>query len=190
MKSLAVRLCNIVGLMVLAAMLAAVYGVVNDQITVTLSPEYFSVFKRQQFSDALRAFDLADAPTRVQAVLVGVLATWWFGLLLGAVLGAVGTLGRRPPLHTREFLRVVVGVMAFTVVLSVLFGAVAYATEPAVRPDADQWPFLEGISHVRGAFSMGWWHDGAYLGGVLGTMLACFWTRRRRRVLSTESVRC
>jgi len=30
----------------LATLTSVLYGVVNDQITVTLSPEYFSVFKR------------------------------------------------------------------------------------------------------------------------------------------------
>ena len=34
---------------ILAAVVASLYGILNDQITVTFSLEYFSVFKRQEF---------------------------------------------------------------------------------------------------------------------------------------------
>lgn len=163
----------------LATIVSAAYGVVNDQITVTFSPEYFSVFKRGQFWDALEQFGMADAPRRLQAMLVGALATWWFGLSLGLLLGVVGASGQRPIFRTREFLRAVVGSMAFTLLLSALSGAMAFAVEPAVKPDADKWPCLSGISYVKSAFAVGWWYGVAYLDALLGTMMACRWKWRR-----------
>ena len=160
---------------------ATLYGILNDQITVTLSPEYFSVFKRAHFADVLSYVGWLHAPTRLQAVLVGTLATWWFGLFLGIALGIGSLLGRRPPLSTRDYLRAVAGIMAFTLALSMAFGLIAYLVEPAVHPTPDNWPFLEGIDSVRPAFAIGFWHDGAYLGGLLGTFIACFWAQGKRK---------
>ncbi len=168
----------------LATLVAALYGVVNDQITVTLSPEYFSVFKRAQFGPDLEAAGLSQSPVRVQAVLVGILATWWFGGLLGAVLSLAGLAGRRCPLPTRDFLRAVLGIMLLTLCLSFFSFLAAYAAEPAVKPTAEGWPFLTGIQAVRAAFAVGWWHNAAYLGGLLGTILACVRIRNRRVLLA------
>ena len=67
------------GWIALAILFATLYGVVNDQITLTFSPEYFTVFKKGQFWFPLMQAGLIDAPVRSQAVLVGALATWWFG---------------------------------------------------------------------------------------------------------------
>jgi len=168
----------------LATLTSVLYGVVNDQITVTLSPEYFSVFKRAQFGPALEAAGLSQSPVRVQAVLVGALATWWFGCFLGAVLSSIGLTDRRCPLPTRDFLRAVIGIMLFTLCLSFFSCLAAYAAEPVIKPTAEGWPFLAGIRTVRAAFSVGWWHNAAYLRGVLGTILACVWVRKRRVLLA------
>lgn len=165
---------------------ATLYGILNDQITVTLSPEYFSVFKRAQFADVLE-IPAWGMPLRLQAVIVGTLATWWFGLLLGGVLGIISMVGRQRALLTRDYVRAVAGIMAFTLVLSMAFGLFGYLIEPVIKPTSEVWPFLTGIHVVRPAFAVGAWHDGAYLGGGLGTLLACFWVRRRRRSLASQS---
>ena len=77
--------------------------------------------------------------------------------------------------------------MGFTVSVSVLFGLAAYFAEPAVRPDVAHWPFLYGIHEMRRAFAVGWWHNGAYLGGFVGTILAGLWAQRRRTSLEKQS---
>lgn len=166
---------------------ATLYGILNDQITVTLSPEYFSVFKRAQFAFILEKDGWQNAPTRVQSILVGTLATWWFGLLLGGVLSLFGMAGRCPALPNRDYVYAVVGIMAFSLALSMVCGLVGYLIEPVVKPTPDDWPFLWGIQAVRPAFAIGFWHDGAYLGGGLGTLIACFWTRRRRVALANHT---
>ena len=166
--------------LILATLAAALYGVVNDQITVSLSPEYFSVFKRHEFWWLLASWNLTDASTRLQAVAVGIAATWWFGLLLGLILSIAGVVGKEPPLGTTEFLRLVGLTMLVTAFCSAIFGAAAYLLAPAIRPDASNWPFLDGIRDVRAAFGVGWWHNGAYLGALLGTIVACYQAKRWR----------
>ena len=180
MKTIASRTGLIVVWVCLGILGAALYGILNDQITVTLCPEYFSVFKREQFAPALEQMGLLNAPTRIQALLVGTLATWWFGLLVGVVLSIGGLPGRRPVLATRRYVRAGGGIMLFAFCVSVLLGSVAYIVEPFVKPLGDQWPFLRGIHSVRRAFVVGFWHNGAYLGGFSATIAALLRVRRQR----------
>ena len=59
---------------VCGAMVAGVYGILHDQITYTISPEYFSKFKFDQFRYAE-----IGLPDRVFVAEIGFLATWWVG---------------------------------------------------------------------------------------------------------------
>lgn len=170
----------------LAVLAAVVYGVVNDQVTISLSPEYFTVFKRHQFGLLLESLGLGEAAPRVQAIAIGTAATWWFGLLLGLMVAVAGTWGRSPRLTTRQFLRAVGLVMLVTLGTSLVFGAVGYVRAPGLpgigtEAAARYWPFLDGIREQRAAFGVGCWHDGAYLGGLVGTIIACWRVWRWRR---------
>ena len=181
MNTLAKRFGVALGWIGLAIVAASLYGIVNDQITVTISPEYFSVFKRRQFTPVLKRTGLMYASPRIQTLLIGTLATWWFGLFLGIILSVSGMVGRYPPLSTRDYLRVVAGIMLFTLGLSCLFGIVAYIAAPILKPDVVHWHFLRKIHAVRPAFAIGWWHNGAYLGSFVATLGAGLWAQRQRR---------
>jgi hypothetical protein len=58
----------------LGALFASLYGIVHDQITYSLSFEYFETVKFAQFS-----YSDFGAPKRIFVAEIGVLATWWVG---------------------------------------------------------------------------------------------------------------
>ena len=62
-------------LVFLAVVLAGLYGIAHNQISYTVSPEYFTKFKFQQFG-----FVDMPLPERVRASMVGFLASWWMGI--------------------------------------------------------------------------------------------------------------
>lgn len=187
MIKIAARLKLILVWTTLGIIAATFYGILNDQITLTISPEYFSVYKREQFNQALQQTGMLNAPLRMQAVLIGSLATWWFGMFLGLALSISGIFGCHHELDTTKFLRAVVGIMSFTFLISVIGGVVGFFAELSIKPNTEDWPFLAGIHNVRMAFVVGFWHDGAYLGGFLGTLLAGPWLKRERTLLKKQS---
>ncbi len=72
------------------SVIAGAYGVLHDQVTYTLGPEYFTRLKFQQF------FYLDKAqPLRLVVAEIGFLATWWVGLFAGWFMGRV-TVPRLP----------------------------------------------------------------------------------------------
>lgn len=165
---------------VISVISAVVYGIINDQVKISLSSEYFSVFKRQQFDPFLNMTGTSAAPVRTQALVVGTAATWWFGLLLGIALAIAGLGGGRPAIRTKDYMRVVLGIMAFSLALSAIGGLIGFVIEPLVKPTADDWPFLYGIHHIRATFAVGSWHDAAYFGGLVGTIIGFFYIRKLR----------
>src|SRR6186997_828491 len=66
------------------ALIAGAYGILHDQVTYTLSEEYFTKFKAEQF----RWADLGWPP-RVFVAEIGFLATWWVGFVAGWFLARI-----------------------------------------------------------------------------------------------------
>lgn len=155
--------------------IAGVYGVLHDQITYTLSREYFTRFKFEQF-------DYLDGslPPRVRVAQIGFLATWWVGFFAGWFMGRV-TLPHLPlATAARLALRAVV-VMVGLALAAGLAGGV-FAPQDADRLQAWQ-AFLDlrGVTDPAAFVRVGWIHNGSYLGALLGLILALLWLRRERR---------
>ena len=151
-----------------AAMLAAgLFGIVHDQISYTVAPEYFTRFKFIQFG-------LLDVPLpeRARAGIVGFLASWWMGIPLGVLCGAAGFMQRTPALMARSLVWSLPGIAVFT--LAVALAGLAYGglqTSPADYPRLDMqsagWYVPPGVMHLRRFLCAGYMHNAAYLGGVL-----------------------
>jgi hypothetical protein len=69
----------------LCAVLAGIYGALHDQISFTISPEYFTCIKFQQFE----WIGLGSHP-RLFAAAIGFMATWWVGFVGGWLLVRLG----------------------------------------------------------------------------------------------------
>src|SRR5438046_38428 len=102
------RLPAMARIALLGAALAGPYGAVHDQISFSLSPEYFTKMKFLQFSWADFGW-----PPRVFASEVGFLATWWVGLFGGWFVARAGLDEMPQPPRRRTLLR------AFAIVFTV-----------------------------------------------------------------------
>lgn len=67
-------------------LLAGVFGILHDQITYSISPEYFTKFKYRQFDFNPDMFD----GHRQTVAVIGFFAAWWMGLIIGLGLGLTG----------------------------------------------------------------------------------------------------
>ena len=100
-------------IVVLALFVAGVYGIVHNQISYTVAPEYFTKFKFKQFG-----FVDTPLPERVRASMVGFLASWWMGIPIGWLVGAMGFIHR----DYREMFRVTMWSFLVAIGFTLLFG--------------------------------------------------------------------
>ena len=156
-------------LVVLAPLIAGVYGVLHDQITYTVSPEYYTKFKFVQFG----LLDLGW-PDRARAAIVGFGASWWMGLPIGITVGAAGLIQR----DGARMLRVSLGAMGVAVAVTLLvgLGGLAWgflATRNGInRADYQGWFVPEDVVNLRRYLCVGYMHNASYLGGVLSIVAA------------------
>lgn len=147
-------------LLLFGCLAAGVYGALHDQVSYTVSPDYFFAFKFHQFHIA------PEWQNRLGAAIVGWRATWWMGVLIGAPL-IVGSMffpeTRSGAKHC---------LIAFAVVLAtaLAFGLGALVWASLTVSEANLPPFLFPDEVVdRVAFArVGLMHNASYFGGFLG----------------------
>src|SRR5580658_3836306 len=81
-------------IVLVAIVIACLYGVGHDQVTYTISPEYYTKFKFIQFNlaDSIAAQHMTQPRSAV--VMVGVEATWWLGFYVGVIIAGFALLFR------------------------------------------------------------------------------------------------
>ena len=141
-------------------LIAGAYGAVHDQVSYTVSPDYFHSFKFIQFSIP------PSLQNRTGAALVGWGATWWMGLIIGVPVLTIGlTLPDARTYWTRSL--VAFAVVAATALL-VGFGALAYATATIDAAHLPDYWYPDGVADQVAFGRVGTMHNFGYLGGFLG----------------------
>jgi hypothetical protein len=174
-------------LLLLAVASAILYGVLNDQITSSISWEYFYYGKglEEQLGPQTPP---ATLPLHLAAALVGVKATWSAGLLIGVALLLANNPSKRLPrrLRNRDLLTLIPLVFLVTACVGALGGCLGYTGLPARWND----DFAQMLRHnewrphrfiaVYGV------HLGGYVGGAIATTLAVLRIRQKRRALMSN----
>ncbi len=159
------------------SVVAGGYGIVHDQVTYTLSPEYFTKFKFEQFGYAE-----AVGGERFLVGKIGFQATWWVGMIAAWVLfrlaPCVDGEGR-----SRLLWRVV---QQFRVILAMafLFGIAGYyygiwRTAEGAPAWWSVWRERNGVEDLVAFARVGYVHNFGYLGALVGLGVAVVRLRRQ-----------
>ncbi len=149
-------------LMVLGCLFSGLYGALHDQISYTVSPDYFHHFKFQQFHIA------EDLRNRTGAAIVGWSASWWMGILIGLPILTVGLM---LPGGRTYFTRCLIAFGVVTVTaLAVGLGALAVACFTMTGANLPDFWYPEGVVDKVAFARVGTMHNFGYLGGFLGIL--------------------
>ncbi len=161
---------------VIGAMIAGAYGIVHDQITYAISPEYFTCFKFQQFGYA----DLGLGE-RWFVIAIGFLATWWVGFFSGWFLWRLGVDRDGNPPRPSAIIR------RFTLIVGCGFlcgiAGYFYGRHKVSSGAFEDWlPYTEsiGVNDPAAFVTVGQIHNFGYLGALLGLVIAGVAVRRDR----------
>jgi len=170
------------GITLVSVLIAGAYGVFHDQITYSISPEYFTKMKFDQFRHADFGF-----PKRIFVAEIGFLATWWVGLISGWVFTRIAF----PVWPTGFAIRKISLALLIQIGITFAGGATGYLYAENHRIDfaywADAYASLE-IIDLSAFVKVAYIHTASYLGGltglVAGVVFLCL-SRHRHGVNTT-----
>jgi len=168
-------------LSVCGVIVASLYGALHNQLSYSVSAEYFTRFKFEQFSIPIAL------PERVGAGLVGIRASWWMGLPIGIILGLVGFIHKEADSMLKFTFQsfAVVAVVTFVVGLTGLLYGVLYLSNLPLDEFAD-WYIPIGLNNVKAFISAGSMHNFSYLGGVVGLIVGIWWQIRSKKLMDLK----
>jgi hypothetical protein len=152
--------------------LAGFYGVVHDQVTYSICPEYFTRLKFSQFH-----YTDFGMPARVFVGEIGFLATWWVGFVAGWFLARVSVPAYTGDAAFRRSARGFLIMFAFTLAASIT----GYALGRMHGPDYSAWLSLAstlGIRDLPSFVRAAYIHNAGYLGGLIGLIAAIIYLRK------------
>ena len=152
----------------LGAIVAGCYGIVHDHVTYSISPEYFTKVKFQQFRYA--DFRIGD---RAFVSSIGFLATWWVGFAIAWFL-ARRLIPNQP--RTVAYRQIAMG-FALVLACGMLSAAAGFSYGLWRGPAADysSWAGIVARHQVTDIYAfvrVAYIHNASYLGGLLGVILA------------------
>ena len=171
------RLPAMLGIAAVGAVLAGCYGTLHDQISYTISPEYFTKVKFEQFRYADFGW-----PPRVMVSEVGFLASWWVGLIGGWILARVG-LDQLPKNNRNKSVVVAFSLVFITDLFCGIAGTLIGYFESRSQ-DLSGWLHWQLELHLIDLPSfiiVVYLHWASYLGALIGVILAVIFVRQRLR---------
>jgi hypothetical protein len=151
-------------LLAAACVIAGIYGALHNQISFSVSPDYFFAFKFRQFGIP------EEMRNRIGASLVGWYASWWMGLIIGVPVLLVGLIfpDRKSYIVRCLSAFAVVACTALVVGLSGLaWGYFTNLEVPAlVRLEYPMKDVRDPVAFVRAGIM----HKFSYLGGGIGIL--------------------
>jgi hypothetical protein len=170
-------LLPMLGYALLGSLFAGAYGILHDQITYSISPEYFTRFKFAQFHYA--DFGL---PPRVFVAEIGFLATWWVGFLAGWFISRVVVPAFPSHIAVRHTARAFLTILAFALTAAGVGYVLGLLRQS--YPDSSGWQEIatnHGIKDLPSFVRVAYIHNASYLGGLVGLVAAIVHLKGRQR---------
>lgn len=162
-----------------ACVIGSCYGIAHDQLTFSISPEYYTKFKFIQFEIGEEGQKIGQP--RLAVALVGVMATWWMGMFIGIVLSFIGII------HNSWTLMFKFTINAFLIALAVAFiaGLTGLAYGYSVlsyqpRQNFSHWFIPRDLVDFKNFIAVGSMHNFSYLGGTVGLIAGALYSVSRK----------
>jgi hypothetical protein len=167
--------------------IASVYGVLHDQLTYAISPEYYTKFKFEQFNLYWLGNNIGTGKTpeiipyhpTLAVALVGALATWWVGLFMALILGIVGLKIKDHPQRTKKVIN------AFIIALSITFitGLIGlFVGKYYLNTQNTNWYMPDNLVDRYNFIAVGSMHNFGYIGAAMGLVIGVVYLLRLRKL--------
>lgn len=168
----------------IAPVIGGLYGILHDQLTYTISPEYYTKFKFYQFGLMDLGNEAIFPNPRIEVSAVGFMATWWMGLPIGIILGLVGLVHK----NNKQMFRATIGAIIVTVIVAFATGLIGLAYGKLYLADTGvNWWLPDNLIDIKNFIAVGSMHNFSYLGGLTGVIAGTIYSVRQKRKFENEN---
>lgn len=148
-------------IIIISIILASIYGILHNQISYSISSEYFTKFKFRQFN----FYFMGQNQPRQTASLVGALSTWWFGLLLGLIIGTLGMIQKNLKIMWKS----AIGAIIRTLGMAIGIGIIGILIGKFIISNLNiNWNVPADLDDLKSFLTAGTMHNFSYFGGIIG----------------------
>ncbi|WP_179020366.1 hypothetical protein [Winogradskyella forsetii] len=166
---------------VLSIILASIYGIIHNQISYSISEEYFTVFKFEQF----RLWENGYGDERLKASLVGGLSTWWFGLIFGIINGLIGLTQSTIKTMRKSIIGATFRIFIFAILLGLIGVLVGFFIIPKLNID---WNVPTDLFDRQSFLTAGTMHTFSYVGGIIGIIYGIKYQLKIKKASAQHSI--
>jgi hypothetical protein len=171
------KLIVFIAVIFLAIITAGVYGILHDQVTYTISNEYYTKFKFYQFDLMDEGMKALPNP-RLAVAAVGFMATWWTGFIIGTVIGITSMIFPGHEAMRRAALKAI-GLTLLVTIKAALIGFLygwLYLSHTNIA-----W-VAPNVIDTRNFIIVGTIHNFSYLGGAIGLLISVVYLIKQRKL--------
>lgn len=168
----------------IAPLIGGLYGIMHDELTYTISPEYYTKFKFYQFGLMDLGNEAIFPNPRIEVSAVGFMATWWMGLPIGIILGLVGLAHK----NNKQMFRATIGAIIVTVIVVFATGLIGLAYGKLYLADAGvNWWLPDNLIDTKNFIAVGSMHNFSYLGGLTGLIAGTIYSVKQKRKFENKN---
>lgn len=167
---------KLIQIMLIAMVIGSIYGVLHDQFTYTICPAYYTEFKFYQFGFFHHNHPIQLQHPRLWVSMVGLLSTWWFGLLIGFVIGIEDLLYTSQTYTIRLSLKAI----GINLTIAIITGLIGLFYGKFILQEAPTyWEIPHAVVDVKQFIAVGTMHNFSYVGGGIGLVVAFFYKHKQ-----------
>lgn len=165
----------------LGPLIGGLYGIIHDQLTYTISPEYYTKFKFYQFGLMDVGNEAIFPNPRLEVSAVGFMATWWMGLPIGLILGLVGLTLK----DNKQMFNSTLKAFILTTIVAFITGLIGLAYGKLVLADTGvNWWLPDNLIDKKNFIAVGSMHNFSYIGGLTGLIAGTIYIIRQRKKIT------
>jgi hypothetical protein len=176
------KLLTIILVALIASAIAGIYGVINDQITFTISSEYYTKYRFLQYNLVQVEGDSRIIHPRVLVVLIAFLSTWWLPLISGLIIIIFNLIQNTwKMLLKTSVLAMLISILitVFSAIIGFILGSLIISKLPKYY-FAD-WCFIpDKLNDYENYITAGTMDVFNSFGGFLGLIVAIFYSYKKR----------
>ena len=168
-------------IIVISTILASIYGFFHNKVSYSISSEYFTKFKFQQFE----FYFMGQNQPKQTASFIGILSTWWFGLIIGLVNGIVGMLQLNSKIMWKSAFGATIRTLGIAIgiaILGILVGKFIISNLNLT------WNLPAELIDRKSFLTAGTMHNFSYLGGIIGLIYGIIYQLKIKKANAQQRV--